>query len=64
MTDIYGMVVSLHFFLFCGVRSKLCIVWKSPSYRLDIQMSLVIVSKFNFENMLKSIQRYKITHLT
>ncbi|KAI1792259.1 amp dependent CoA ligase, partial [Ganoderma leucocontextum] len=42
---IYGVVVSLHFFLFCG-------------------MSLVIVSKFNFENMLKSIQRYKITHLT
>ncbi|PIL27096.1 transporter [Ganoderma sinense ZZ0214-1] len=42
---IYGFVVSLHFFLFCG-------------------MSLVIVSKFNFENMLKSIQRYKITHLT
>ena len=63
MTDIYGMVVSLHFFLFCGVRSMLCIVKKLP-YPSDVQMSLVIVSKFNFENMLKSIQRYKITHLT
>ncbi|KAM5545889.1 hypothetical protein V8D89_000015 [Ganoderma adspersum] len=42
---IYGIVVGLHFFLFCG-------------------MTLVVVSKFNFENMLKSIQRYKITHLT
>ena len=41
----------------------LCIVKKLP-YPSDVQMSLVIVSKFNFENMLKSIQRYKITHLT
>ena len=27
-------------------------------------MSLVVVSKFNFENMLKSVQRYKVAHMT
>ncbi|KAI8989131.1 acetyl-CoA synthetase-like protein [Trametes punicea] len=42
---IYGLVVSLHFFVFTGG-------------------TLVIVSRFNFENMLKSVQRYKIGHLT
>ncbi|KAI0741847.1 amp dependent CoA ligase [Daedaleopsis nitida] len=41
---IYGIIVSLHLFLFCGI-------------------SLVIVQRFNFEGMLKSIQRYKVTHL-
>ncbi|RDX52614.1 amp dependent CoA ligase [Lentinus brumalis] len=42
---IYGIVVSLHFYMFCGI-------------------SLVIVSRFNFENMLKSIKRYNATHLS
>ncbi|KAI0717916.1 amp dependent CoA ligase [Cerioporus squamosus] len=42
---IYGIVVSLHFYLFCGI-------------------SLVIVSRFNFENMLKSIKRYDVSHLS
>ncbi|KAI9056330.1 acetyl-CoA synthetase-like protein [Trametes sanguinea] len=41
---IYGIVVSLHYFVFTGG-------------------TLVIVGRFNFENMLKSIQRYKIGHL-
>ncbi|OSC99660.1 acetyl-CoA synthetase-like protein [Trametes coccinea BRFM310] len=41
---IYGVVVSLHYFVFTGG-------------------TLVIVGRFNFENMLKSIQRYKIGHL-
>ncbi|KAJ7075879.1 phenylacetyl-CoA ligase [Mycena belliarum] len=41
---IYGLVVNLHFLLYCG-------------------MSIVIVPKFNFEGMLKSIVRHKITHL-
>ncbi|KAI0672315.1 acetyl-CoA synthetase-like protein [Trametes maxima] len=41
---IYGVVVSLHFFIFSGG-------------------TLVIVPRFNFENALKSIQRYKIGHL-
>ncbi|EJF61698.1 amp dependent CoA ligase [Dichomitus squalens] len=42
---IYGVVVNLHYYLFCG-------------------MTLVLVQKFNFENMLKSVQRYKIGHMT
>ncbi|KAI0767439.1 amp dependent CoA ligase [Fomes fomentarius] len=41
---IYGAVVSLHFFLFCGI-------------------TLSIVPKFNFENMLKSVERYQVNHL-
>ncbi|OBZ76144.1 4-coumarate--CoA ligase-like 7 [Grifola frondosa] len=41
---IYGLVVVLHFHLFCG-------------------FSLVVVPKFNFTDILKSIQRYRITHL-
>ncbi|KAI0356904.1 acetyl-CoA synthetase-like protein [Trametes cingulata] len=41
---IYGVVVSLHFFVFSGG-------------------TLVVVPRFNFENMLKSIVRYKIGHL-
>ncbi|KAK7048191.1 phenylacetyl-CoA ligase [Favolaschia claudopus] len=41
---IYGLVVNLHFLLYCG-------------------MAIVIVPKFNFENMLKSIVRHHITHL-
>ncbi|KAI0657466.1 acetyl-CoA synthetase-like protein [Cubamyces menziesii] len=41
---IYGIVVSLHFFVFTGG-------------------TLVIVPRFNFENALKSIVRYKIAHL-
>ena len=28
------------------------------------QITLSIVSKFNFENMLRSIERYKVGHLT
>ncbi|KAI0752727.1 amp dependent CoA ligase [Daedaleopsis nitida] len=41
---IYGVVVSLHFFIFAGI-------------------TLVIVQRFNFEKMLKSIQQYKVGHL-
>ncbi|KAF7297833.1 Phenylacetyl-CoA ligase [Mycena kentingensis (nom. inval.)] len=41
---IYGLVVSFHFMLYCG-------------------MAVVVVPKFNFERMLKSIVRHKITHL-
>ncbi|KAJ7212301.1 phenylacetyl-CoA ligase [Mycena pura] len=41
---IYGLVVNLHFLLYCG-------------------MSIVVVPKFNFEGMLKSIVRHSITHL-
>ncbi|KAF7365396.1 Phenylacetyl-CoA ligase [Mycena venus] len=41
---IYGLVVNLHFLLYCA-------------------MTIVIVPKFNFENMLKSIVRHRITHL-
>ncbi|KAI0080345.1 amp dependent CoA ligase [Panus rudis PR-1116 ss-1] len=41
---IYGLVVNLHFYLFCGY-------------------SLVVSTKFNFLQMLKSIERYKISHL-
>ncbi|KAI0705344.1 amp dependent CoA ligase [Earliella scabrosa] len=41
---IYGVVVSLHFFLFCGI-------------------TLAIVPRFNFENMLKSVERYQVAHL-
>ncbi|KAJ6509014.1 phenylacetyl-CoA ligase [Mycena sanguinolenta] len=42
---IYGLVVTLHFLLYCG-------------------LSVVVVPKFNFENMLKSIVRHRVTHLT
>ncbi|TCD60045.1 hypothetical protein EIP91_010839, partial [Steccherinum ochraceum] len=41
---IYGAVVILHFYLFCGY-------------------TLVINSRFNFHQMLKSIERYRINHL-
>ncbi|KAJ7505503.1 hypothetical protein B0H11DRAFT_1796321 [Mycena galericulata] len=41
---IYGLVVNLHFMLYCG-------------------MTLIVVPKFNFEGMLKSIVRHRITHL-
>ncbi|KDQ21321.1 hypothetical protein BOTBODRAFT_40152 [Botryobasidium botryosum FD-172 SS1] len=41
---IYGMIINLHFTLFCA-------------------MSIVITPKFAFEEMLKSIVRYRITHL-
>ncbi|KAJ7264019.1 phenylacetyl-CoA ligase [Mycena haematopus] len=41
---IYGLVVNLHFLLYCG-------------------LAVVVVPKFNFENMLKSIVRHRITHL-
>ncbi|KAJ7645553.1 phenylacetyl-CoA ligase [Mycena polygramma] len=41
---IYGLVVNLHFLLYCA-------------------MTIVVVPKFNFENMLKSIVRHRITHL-
>ncbi|KAJ7644293.1 hypothetical protein FB45DRAFT_1053078 [Roridomyces roridus] len=41
---IYGLVVNLHFLLYCG-------------------MSIVVVPKFHFEAMLKSIVRHRITHL-
>ncbi|KAJ7459668.1 phenylacetyl-CoA ligase [Mycena latifolia] len=41
---IYGLVVNLHFLLYCA-------------------MTVVVVPKFNFEGMLKSIVRHKITHL-
>ncbi|KAJ7164651.1 phenylacetyl-CoA ligase [Mycena crocata] len=41
---IYGLVVNLHFLLYCA-------------------MSIVVVPKFNFEGMLKSIVRHSITHL-
>ncbi|KAI0634244.1 acetyl-CoA synthetase-like protein [Trametes polyzona] len=41
---IYGVVVSLHFFMLCGA-------------------TLVIVPRFNLENALKSIVRYKVGHL-
>ncbi|KAF8208726.1 phenylacetyl-CoA ligase [Mycena galopus ATCC 62051] len=41
---IYGLVVNLHFLLYCG-------------------LTIVLVPKFNFENMLKSIVRHRITHL-
>ncbi|KAJ7069962.1 phenylacetyl-CoA ligase [Mycena amicta] len=41
---IYGLVVNLHFMLYCS-------------------MSVVVVPKFNFEAMLQSIDRHRITHL-
>ncbi|PFH54842.1 hypothetical protein AMATHDRAFT_134798 [Amanita thiersii Skay4041] len=41
---IYGLVVTMHFSLFCG-------------------MSLVVVPKFSFTEFLKSIVRYRATHL-
>ncbi|KAF8968998.1 phenylacetyl-CoA ligase [Flammula alnicola] len=41
---IYGLVINLHFILFCG-------------------MSLVVVPKFNFVEMLNSIVRHRISHL-
>ncbi|KAJ7695976.1 phenylacetyl-CoA ligase [Mycena rosella] len=41
---IYGLVVNLHFLLYCA-------------------MTIVVVPKFNFEGMLRSIVRHKITHL-
>ncbi|KAF8904128.1 phenylacetyl-CoA ligase, partial [Gymnopilus junonius] len=41
---IYGLVINLHYVLFCG-------------------MSLVVVPKFNFVEMLKSIVRHRISHL-
>ncbi|KDR82330.1 hypothetical protein GALMADRAFT_237577 [Galerina marginata CBS 339.88] len=41
---IYGLVINLHYILFCG-------------------MSLVVVPKFNFVEMLKSIVRHRIGHL-
>ncbi|KXN84605.1 4-coumarate--CoA ligase 3 [Leucoagaricus sp. SymC.cos] len=41
---IYGLVINLHYVLFCG-------------------MSLVIVPRFNFAEMLKSIVQHKISHL-
>ncbi|KAF9561069.1 acetyl-CoA synthetase-like protein [Agrocybe pediades] len=41
---IYGLVINLHFILFCG-------------------MSLVVVPKFNFVEMLRSIVRHRISHL-
>ncbi|KAI0772847.1 acetyl-CoA synthetase-like protein [Trametes elegans] len=36
----------------------------SLHFLLFVGTSLVIVPRFNFENMLKSVQRYKIAHLT
>ncbi|THH33494.1 hypothetical protein EUX98_g689 [Antrodiella citrinella] len=44
ITDIYGAVVILHFYLFAGY-------------------TLVIPERFNFVQMLKSIERYRINHL-
>ncbi|KJA20114.1 hypothetical protein HYPSUDRAFT_43470 [Hypholoma sublateritium FD-334 SS-4] len=41
---IYGLVINLHFILFCA-------------------MSLVVIPKYNFEEMLKSIVRHRISHL-
>ncbi|KAJ7043903.1 phenylacetyl-CoA ligase [Mycena alexandri] len=41
---IYGLVVNLHFLLYCA-------------------MTVVVIPKFNFEGMLKSIVRHRITHL-
>ncbi|KAH8099401.1 amp dependent CoA ligase [Cristinia sonorae] len=41
---IYGAVVILHFYLFCGY-------------------SLVVCTRFNFTQMLKSIETYRINHL-
>ncbi|PPQ73368.1 hypothetical protein CVT24_008585 [Panaeolus cyanescens] len=41
---IYGLVINLHYILFCG-------------------MSLVVIPKFNFVEMLKSIVRHRISHL-
>ncbi|KIY44782.1 acetyl-CoA synthetase-like protein [Fistulina hepatica ATCC 64428] len=41
---IYGLVVNLHFVLFCA-------------------MSLVMVPKFKFDEMLEDITKYRITHL-
>ncbi|KAF8158555.1 hypothetical protein B0H34DRAFT_709358 [Crassisporium funariophilum] len=41
---IYGLVINLHYILFCG-------------------MSLVVIPKFNFIEMLNSIVRHRITHL-
>ncbi|EMD37009.1 hypothetical protein CERSUDRAFT_114908 [Gelatoporia subvermispora B] len=41
---IYGLVVVMHFALFCG-------------------MTLVVIPKFNFTEMLKSVQRYRINHM-
>jgi len=41
---IYGLVINLHYILFCG-------------------MSLVVVPKFNFVEMLNSIVRHRISHL-
>ncbi|EEB88022.1 hypothetical protein MPER_14390, partial [Moniliophthora perniciosa FA553] len=44
LADVYGMMVNLHFMLYCG-------------------MSMVVIPKFNFVEMLKSIVRYRINHL-
>ncbi|KAJ6557283.1 hypothetical protein DFH09DRAFT_1163610 [Mycena vulgaris] len=41
---IYGLVVNLHFLLYCA-------------------MTIVVVPKFNFEAMLRSIVRHRISHL-
>ncbi|KAF9046777.1 phenylacetyl-CoA ligase [Panaeolus papilionaceus] len=41
---IYGLVINLHYILFCG-------------------MSLVVIPKFNFVEMLKSIVHHRISHL-
>ncbi|KAJ6584758.1 phenylacetyl-CoA ligase [Mycena capillaripes] len=42
--DIYGLVVNLHFLLYCA-------------------MTIVVVPKFHFESMLKSIITHRISHL-
>jgi len=75
--DIYGLVINvsqdetkivcllmsspqLHLVLFCGVSSNL--ILSMCNYLFD-QMSFVVVRRFNFEGMLKSIVRHRISHL-
>ena len=61
VADIYGLVVVLHFHLLVGVSSRSCAT--DPVLICAVQTTVVVVQKFNFEQMLDSIQKYRITHL-
>ncbi|KAJ6551396.1 hypothetical protein B0H19DRAFT_1157473 [Mycena capillaripes] len=57
---IYGLVYNLHFMIYAGVRFlQFYLMWIYV-----LQLTLVLTAKFNFEKLLASIQRYRITHLT
>lgn len=51
----------LHYLLFCGVRIVPS-VFLYTSYN-TLQMSVVVVPKFNFSVFLESLVRHRITHL-